>query len=249
MTGDLIATAAIELRAVSFSYAEELVLRDLDLEISAGARLALLGGSGSGKSTLLRLILGLEVPDAGGVMIAGQHASVAGRCLVSPERRGLAVVFQELGLWPHLSVRDNVGFGLRARCGRAERLARSSALLERVGLAALADRLPGTLSGGERQRVAIARALAPRPHAVLLDEPLANLDVALRRELLASFDELLSGERGTTVLYVTHDPREAELLGAEVAVLADGRVQQRGAVEALRERPANDTVAQLVRPL
>jgi len=165
---------------------------------------------------------------------------------VPPEERGLAVVFQDLALWPHLTVRGNLGFGLAARrVPHREREGRIGGILERLGIADKADRYPGGLSGGERQRVAIARALVLEPRAILLDEPLSNLDVTLKRELLALFRELFR-EEGSTALYVTHDLREAASLGDRIAVMASGRIAQVGTFDELCASPANPFVRSLI---
>ena len=162
----------------------------------------------------------------GDIRIDGVTVSAAGRILVPPEQRRLAIVFQDLALWPHLSVAGNLEFGLRAAgVAASERRQRVDTMLDRVGLAAQRDSLPAMLSGGERQRVAIARALVQRPRAVLLDEPLANLDVALKAELLDLFRDVLRRDRVTTIL-VTHDPIEACALADRIAMLEGGAISQ-----------------------
>ena len=224
-------SAAIRLEGISFARGKTLVLDDLSLDVAAGEVVALLGPSGSGKSTVLRIIMGLEVPERGEVTLGDRLATSGRRLLVSPEQRGLAVVFQDLALWPHLSVSDNLAFGLRARgVAAGQRQARIARALDRVGLSELARRLPGQLSGGEQQRAAIARALVLEPSAVLLDEPLSNLDVFLRDELLDLFASLFE-EAHATVLYVTHDPGEAKRLASRVAILDGGRVVFSGPLE------------------
>jgi iron(III) transport system ATP-binding protein len=156
------------------------------------------------------------------------------------------VVFQDLALWPHLTVRGNLDFGLRALgLARAEREARTEAMLRRVGLVALGDRHPDQLSGGERQRVAIARALVARPRLVLLDEPLSNLDVGLKRELLALFVELLA-DQASSALFITHDVREAAALARRVVVIDEGRIVQQGTVESVSREPASERVRELL---
>ncbi len=228
-------SAAIRLDGVTVVRGARKVL-DVSLHVPAGETLAVLGSSGSGKTTLLRVVAGLAVPATGTVRIGEVVASEHGRLVLPPEERGLAMVFQDLALWPHLTVHGNLAFGLDAKAvPRRERDDRIAAMLARVGLAGKERRHPGELSGGERQRVAIARALVVEPRAVLFDEPLSNLDVALRSELLALFRALLR-ERSSTALYVTHDPREAQALGDRVAILDDGRVIHVGALEDLRSR-------------
>jgi iron(III) transport system ATP-binding protein len=239
-------TAAVRLEDVGFSYDDRVVLSNVHLSIRDGEVLALLGPSGSGKTTLLRLILGFAVPDTGFVSVGGQTVSEAGKLLVPPEERGLAVVFQDLALWPHLTVRGNLDFGLAARrIGARERESRISVLLERLGIADKADCYPGRLSGGERQRVAIARALVLEPRAIVLDEPMSNLDVTLKRQLLALFRELFR-ENGSTGLYVTHDLREAASLGDRIAILESGRIVQVGTLDELRVAPASSFVRSLI---
>jgi iron(III) transport system ATP-binding protein len=222
------------------------LLDAVELAIAPGEILALLGPSGSGKTTLLRAVLGFVTPESGAVRLDGETASIDGRISIPPEARRLGVVFQDLALWPHLSVYGNLAFVLGARSiPRRERRARAAAMLERVGLRGFERRRPADLSGGEQQRVAIARALVAEPRAVLLDEPLANLDVVRKREMLAFLRELLVAQR-STALYVTHDPREAALLADRVAVLEAGRIVQIGSLEALRAEPATPFVHALL---
>src|SRR5262249_44509555 len=183
-------------------------------------------------------------PASGCVRLAGEMGSRDGAILRPPEERGVAIVFQDLALWPHLTVRGNLAFGLASQgVPRRARDERVGAMLERVGLSGRAGRHPGELSGGERQRVAIARA--PRRPPVPLAEPLSNLDAALKRELLALFRALL-GERGTTAIYVTHDLREAAAVGDRIAVMEAGRVVQEGALATLRQDPATPFVRGLL---
>jgi len=239
-------SAAIGIEGVRIRYAGKLVIDELSLSIKPGEVLALLGPSGSGKTSVLRVILGFVTPETGTVRLDGEVASQEGRLLVLPEERGLAVVFQDLALWPHLSVAGNLAFGLNSRgVPRSERNARIRSILGRVGLTGKEHSHPGELSGGERQRVAIARALVLEPRAVLLDEPLSNLDVGLKRELLSIFRALLK-ERQTTALYVTHDLREAAALGDRIAVMEQGRVVQEGTLDSLRANPASSFVRTLL---
>jgi iron(III) transport system ATP-binding protein len=239
-------SSAIALEGIRLRYAGRLVIDGLSLTVEPGEVLAMLGPSGSGKTSVLRVILGFATPETGTVRLSGEVASREGRLLVLPEDRGLAVVFQDLALWPHLSVAGNLAFGLESKgVPRPERDARIEAILERVGLPGKEHSHPGQLSGGERQRVAIARALVLEPRAVLLDEPLSNLDVGLKRELLSVFRDLLK-ERRTTALYVTHDPREAAALGDRIAVMEQGHVVQEGTLDSLRARPASSFVRGLL---
>ena len=229
-------SAAIELDGITVLRDGRKVLADVSLRVHAGETLSVLGSSGSGKTTLLRLVAGFVAPQVGSLRIGEVVAAAHGRSVLPPEERNLAMVFQDLALWPHLTVHGNLAFGLEGRkIPRAERDDRIAAILARVGLTGKDRRHPGELSGGERQRVAIARALVLEPRAVLFDEPLSNLDVGLKQELLTLFRELLH-ERGTTSLYVTHDPREARALGDRTAVLDGGRIVHLGRLEELRGR-------------
>lgn len=239
-------TPMIEMTDIDLEYGQKRVLQGLTLSVQAGEFLALLGPSGCGKSTILRLILGFVAPTRGQLRIAGELVSCDGSVLRAPEERGLAVVFQDLALWPHLNVHQNLAFGLAAQ-GVAvnERDCRIAAMLDRVGLPDMAHRYPGALSGGERQRVAIARALVLKPRAVLLDEPLANVDVALKQELLDLFSEVLT-EYEVTTIYVTHDLSEAMALGERAAVLEAGRIVQKGTADEFLPHPATPFVQALV---
>jgi len=242
-------TTAIAFEDVSLHYSGREVLRGLTLAVEPGEVVALLGPSGCGKTSALRLALGFIAPSKGSIRLAGQVVSHDGKVLRLPEQRGIGVVFQDLALWPHLTVRGNLSFGLGSRkMSRGEMDDRVRAMLGRVGLADKEGRRPGELSGGERQRVAIARALVLEPHAVLFDEPLSNLDVGLKRELLAMFRELLK-ERKTTAIYVTHDLREAAMLGDRIAVMDEGHIVQEGTLDSLRTRPINGFVRGLVEDL
>ena len=220
----------------------EPVLRGVDVEVAAGATLALLGPSGCGKTTLLRIVAGLEVPDLGTVRV-GDEVVVGPGTFVVPERRRVGLVFQDWALFPHLSVARNVGFGLP----RSERRGspRVDDALRLVGLEGLGDRSPSTLSGGQQQRVALARAIAPRPGVLLLDEPFSNLDAALRSQVRSEVHELLLG-LGVTTVFVTHDQDEAFVLGDRVAVMSEGRVVQVGPPEELYLRPVDRWVARFV---
>ena len=233
--------AGLTFAGVHKTYGEIAALRGLDLEVRDGELLTLLGPSGSGKSTVLRLTAGLEDVSAGTVHIGSRDVTN-----VAPAKRNVSMVFQHYALFPHLSSRENIGFGLRARgVPRAEaaRLVEEAAAL--AGCATLLDRKPYELSGGERQRVALARALARRPDVYLLDEPLSNLDAQLRVETRAELKRLHQ-RVGTTMVYVTHDQLEALTLGSRVAVLDEGLLQQVGAAEEIYAAPANRFVARFV---
>jgi multiple sugar transport system ATP-binding protein len=220
---------------------EAWALRGVDLSVEPGQVLAVVGPSGSGKTTLLRLVSGLLEPTAGAVRIGG--ADQAG---VAPERRPVAMVFQGFALFPHLSVRDNIGFGLRVRrVRRGARDARVQDAAARLGLVPLLHRLPHELSGGERQRTALARALVRDPAVFCLDEPLSALDPLLRADARRELADLLRAD-GRCALLVTHDQSEALTLGDRVAVLHEGRLEQVDTPRALYEQPATPFVASFV---
>jgi sulfate/thiosulfate transport system ATP-binding protein len=219
-------------------------LRGVSLEIPSGSLTALLGPSGSGKSTLLRVIAGLEVPDSGSVVIDGRDATA-----LAPQQRGIGFVFQHYAAFKHMTVRENVAFGLRVRKrSKAEIAARVNELLGIVGLAGYADRHPGQLSGGQRQRMALARALAVEPSVLLLDEPFGALDAKVRAELRAWLRRLHDEVHVTTVL-VTHDQEEAMDVADRIAVLNDGDIEQAGAPRELYERPATPFVMGFLGPV
>jgi iron(III) transport system ATP-binding protein len=217
------------------------VLRAVDLRVAPGAVVALLGPSGCGKTTLLRSIAGLERLDGGEVRIGDRVVSGPG-VHVPPERRRVGMVFQDWALFPHMTVAQNVGYGLPPRERKG---ARVDAALAMVGLGGLGGRSPGTLSGGQQQRVALARALAPQPGVLLLDEPFSNLDSTLRVQVRTEVHQLLAGLEVTTV-FVTHDQEEAFVLGDEVAVMHGGRIVQQAPPAALYARPATAWVATFV---
>jgi sulfate/thiosulfate transport system ATP-binding protein len=219
-------------------------LDDVSLDVESGSLTALLGPSGSGKSTLLRIIAGLEQPDSGSVRI--EDREVTG---VAPQKRGIGFVFQHYAAFKHMSVRDNVAFGLRIRREAKPAIkARVDELLEIVGLTGWADRYPAQLSGGQRQRMALARALAISPRVLLLDEPFGALDANVRAELREWLRRLHDEVHVTTVL-VTHDQEEAMSIADRLAVLDHGRIQQIGSPRDLYERPANPFVMKFLGPV
>src|SRR5919109_1122168 len=215
----------------------------LSLELEKGEILALLGPSGCGKTTTLRLIAGFERPDTGVVEIGGR-VMAEGRMCVPPEQRGVGVVFQEYTLFPHLTVEENVLFGLR-HLATQERTQRLREMLEMVGLCAFARRYPHELSGGQQRRVALARALAPRPAVLLLDEPFSNLDADLRTHMLHEVYAILRNLE-TTAVFVTHDHEEAFMVADRVGVLNGGRLEQLSCPEEIYHRPATRFVARFV---
>ena len=234
---------AIDVREVSKRFGALEVLRDVDLRVEPGRIVALLGSSGCGKTTLLRTIAGLERLDAGEVRVGDRVLSASARDIhVPPERRQVGMVFQDWALFPHLTVAQNVGYGLPRSQRRGPRVA---AALHMVGLDGLGDRQPATLSGGQQQRVALARALAPQPGVLLLDEPFSNLDSTLRVQVRTEVHQLLA-ELGVTTVFVTHDQEEAFVLGDEVAVMQAGRIVQQARPADLYARPASPWVAAFV---
>ncbi len=233
---------ALELRRLSKRYGEAEALTDVSLALAPGRFLTLLGPSGSGKSTLIRCLAGIERPSGGEISLAGSPVS-CGRTHVPPERRDLAMVFQDFALWPHMTVASNVAFALRRRrVSAGERSQRVSRMLARVGLGHLTQRYPHELSGGEQQRVALARALVGRPSLLLFDEPLSSLDANLRERLRIEIGTLVR-EIGASAVYITHDQGEAFALGDEVGVLQSGRLVQHDTPEGVYRRPASAFVA------
>lgn len=234
--------AALALEGLTRRYGAHVAVDGVDLTVAAGQFAALLGPSGCGKTTLLRLIAGFEQPDAGTIVIGGCAAVSATGASLPPERRSVGMVFQDYALFPHLSVEQNVAYGLGRSPGRAARVAE---LLELVGLASAGRRMPHQLSGGQQQRVALARALAPRPALLLLDEPFSNLDAGLRQAVRAEVRRILRHEQ-VTALFVTHDQEEALSLADVVAVMLAGSVAQVARPRELYERPLTREVAAFV---
>ena len=225
--------AMLELQRVSKSYGRSCVLSSVSLSIVPRQHVALLGPSGSGKSTVLRVLSGLDAPDDGEVWKEGTLLSSAGRVIVPPHRRGLAMVFQDLALWPSLSARDNVRLAV-ARSGLEKTQTRATveSALEACGIEDFADRRPGALSAGQQQRVALARSIATSPSVLLLDEPFTGLDLATKAPLLEKIRDLAK-ERSMTVVLVTHDLMEAIALCRAVVVLEGGRILEEGDLENL----------------
>jgi len=240
--------ASISLKHVIKRYgrgdASHLALDGVSLEVAQGEFVALLGPSGSGKTSLLRSVAGLERIDAGRIMI-GENRVADHSHHVDPEHRNVGVVFQNHALWPHLSVFENVAFPLReARLASAEIRHRTTEELARVELDALAARKPGELSGGQKQRVSLARALVARPGVILFDEPLASLDVELRREMMRHISQVRSAD--IAMMYVTHNQEEALGLADRIAVLHAGRIEQLASPEVLCREPATRRVAEFM---
>ncbi len=220
-------------------------VRDLSLEVGHGEVVSLLGPSGCGKTTTLRLVAGFLEPDAGEIWVGDRRLSGPGHA-VPPERRGMSMIFQSYAVWPHRTVAENVGYGLKFRdVSRPEAARRVRDALALVRLGALADRYPGELSGGQQQRVALARALVVEPEILLLDEPLSNLDAHLREEMRFEIRRLHE-DLAITTLYVTHDQAEAMVTSDRIAVMRDGGVEQVGTAREIYERPATAFVAGFV---
>ena len=233
----------LEIQGVSLAYGDKQVVHEATLGLEPFEIGCLLGPSGCGKTTLLRAVAGFEMPVAGRSHINKQLMSRRGYAL-APEKRGVGMVFQDFALFPHLSVADNIGFGIR-HYKSAERARRTAALLELVGLPAEGGRYPHELSGGQQQRIALARALAPRPHLLLLDEPFSSLDIELRESLAAEVRQILK-EENITGLLVTHDQHEAFAMADRVGVMNEGRLLQWDRAYNLYHEPADRFVADFI---
>ena len=234
--------ARVALRGISKAWPDgRAALAHVDLAVADGELLVVVGPSGCGKSTLLRVVAGLETVSDGRVCIGGRDVTDA-----APRERDVAMVFQSYALYPHMTVRENLGFRLRMRGARRAEIARRvEETARRLGLDALLDRRPAALSGGQRQRVALGRAIVREPALFLLDEPLSNLDAKLRIETRAEIARL-HRELRATMLYVTHDQEEAMTLGDRIAVLREGRLEQLGAPLEIYRRPASPFVAEFI---
>jgi sulfate/thiosulfate transport system ATP-binding protein len=232
---------AIEARNVTKRFGDFVALDDVSIDVESDSLTALLGPSGSGKSTLLRVIAGLEVPDAGDVFISGREATA-----LAPQKRGVGFVFQHYAPFTHMTVWENVAFGLRIRRRPKDEIReRVDGLLELVQLAGLGKRYPSQLSGGQRQRMALARALAPEPEVLLLDEPFGALDARVRVEL-REWLRRLHDEMHVTTIFVTHDQEEALELADSIVVMNKGKVEQVAPPRALYDEPANEFVMSFV---
>jgi multiple sugar transport system ATP-binding protein len=230
--------AELTMRGLHKAYGQVPVLQALDLDVRSGEFMVFVGPSGCGKSTLLRLVAGLEDPDDGDIRVGGQAVGH-----LPPAQRGVAMVFQSYALYPHMTVAENMGFGLRMSGLKAAEVRRAVAgVAETLQITPLLERKPRELSGGQRQRVAIGRAIVRRPRVFLFDEPLSNLDAALRVQMRSELARL-HRELGTTMVYVTHDQVEAMTLGERIALFNGGRVEQVGTPLALFRQPANRFVA------
>jgi putative spermidine/putrescine transport system ATP-binding protein len=234
-------TPAVRLSGIRRVYGDVVAVGGIDLDIAAGEFFTLLGPSGSGKTTTLRVIAGFERPDAGRVELQGVDVT-----RVAPSQRAVNTVFQDYALFPHMTVAENVEYGLRVKgIGRRERRTRAEAVLERVRLPGVANRKPVQLSGGQRQRVALARAIVNGPPVLLLDEPLGALDLKLRQEMQI-FLKALQRDLEITFVYVTHDQEEALTMSDRLAVFNEGRIEQVGSAAEVYEHPQTEFVAGFV---
>jgi iron(III) transport system ATP-binding protein len=237
--------ASVELRGLTKRYGELAVVNDISLAIEHGRLVCLLGPSGCGKTTTLRLIAGFVEPSAGEIRVGNRLISSPARTL-PPERRNMSMIFQSYALWPHMTVAENVAYGLKLRKADRETTARKlAAILATTHLAELAQRYPGELSGGQQQRVALARALIVEPETLLLDEPLSNLDANLREEMRFEVRRLHDEYRYTTI-YVTHDQSEAMTTADVIAVMNAGKIEQAGSPEEIYDRPRSEFVARFI---
>jgi iron(III) transport system ATP-binding protein len=235
----------VELQGVRKAYGKLTVADGIDLSIGHGELVCLLGPSGCGKTTTLRLIAGFISPDAGSIIVGGRTLSDP-RATLPPERRNMSMIFQSYALWPHMTVAENIGYGLRLRkLPGAEVAAKVGRILAVTQLEALRARYPGELSGGQQQRVALARALVVEPETLLLDEPLSNLDTNLREEMRFEIRRLHDEFRYTTV-YVTHDQLEAMTTADRIVVMNAGRIEQVGSPEDVYLRPQSEFVARFI---
>lgn len=235
-------TNALETHRLTKVYDDNTVLSELSLAIKPGEFVTLLGPSGCGKTTTLRLVAGFDAPDGGSIVIQGETVADVHQS-TPPDKRRVGMVFQEYALFPHLSVADNIAFGLRGR--RDAKASRVETMLTLVGLEGLGGRMPHALSGGQQQRVALARALAPEPTILLLDEPFSNLDAALRKQVRGEVQQILR-QTGTTSIFVTHDQEEALSLSDRVAVLFDGVLHQYDTPERIYNAPMSLPVASFI---
>jgi iron(III) transport system ATP-binding protein len=237
--------ASVDLKRLTKRYGPNAVVDDISLHIEHGKLVCLLGPSGCGKTTTLRLIAGFVEPSEGEIHVGDRVVSSPAETL-PPERRNMSMIFQSYALWPHMTVRENIAYGLKLRKMDRDTIARKlDAILATTKLAPLADRYPGELSGGQQQRVALARALIVEPETLLLDEPLSNLDANLREEMRFEVRRLHDTYRYTTV-YVTHDQSEAMTTADLICVMNAGKIEQSGSPEEIYERPRSEFVARFI---
>ncbi|MDJ0513302.1 MAG: ABC transporter ATP-binding protein, partial [Methyloceanibacter sp.] len=228
--------ASLKVDCVSRSYGPTFALKDVTLEVEPSKILCLLGPSGCGKTTLLRIVAGVEAPSSGTILLDDEEVAGPNR-FVPPEKRGVGLMFQDFALFPHLTILDNVAFGLRS-LSKQEAQAEARAALKRVGLSDYESDYPHILSGGQQQRVALARAIAPRPGVVLMDEPFSGLDSQLRESMREETLAILRESRATCIV-VTHDAEEAMRMGDVIALMREGRIVQMGSAPELYRAPKN----------
>jgi len=237
--------AHLELVGLTKRYGDVASVDGIDLAVEQGEFICLLGPSGCGKTTTLRMIAGFLEPDAGEIRVHGARVSSPGS-VVPPERRNMGMIFQSYAVWPHMTVRENIGYGLKMkRVPAAERASRTEAMIRAARLGEHAAKFPAELSGGQQQRVALARALAPNPEILLLDEPLSNLDANLRGDMRFEIRRLHDEFRNTSI-YVTHDQLEAMTMADRIVVMNAGRIEQIGSPQDVYDRPASRFVARFI---
>ena len=225
----------IKLNNISHSYGNKFILQNLSLNFEANKLICLLGDSGCGKTTILRLIAGLETPTSGEIIIEDKTVTANGKVIVPPYKRNIGFIFQDLALWPHFTVYKNIAFGLTEQKQYDEKKIKNTVLnmLEFFGLQKHADKYPHQLSGGQKQLIAISRSLVLKPKILLMDEPLANLDVKLKRKILEHIKELKKNF-DLTIIYVTHDHKEAFTIADKVVVMDEGEIKDAGTVEEIK---------------
>lgn len=242
MSGD----SKLLVEGLTKEYGDTVAVNDISFTASTGHLTSLLGPSGCGKTTTLRCIAGLERPTEGQIYLDGELVTDGDEIVVPPDERDLGMVFQSYAIWPHMDVESNVGYGLKLRgMGKEERKERVAEVLEMVGLGGLQDNNPSELSGGQQQRVVLARSLAYEPELMLLDEPLANLDAKLRRQMQREIKNIQE-KTGLTSVYVTHDQEEGMVLSDQMMVMNDGDIIERGAPEVLFNQPETEWTAQFL---
>jgi ABC-type sugar transport system ATPase subunit len=225
--------AEVELKNIFKWYGEKQILKDINVGVAKGTLACLLGSSGSGKTTILKLLAGFEAPDGGEIRIGGEKVSGNGKVIVPPHRRGIGYIFQDLALWPHMTAFENIAFGLKVRkeTGYKEKVLETAAWL---GVEASLGKYPSQLSGGQQQLIAIGRSLVLQPRVLLMDEPLANLDVKLKK-IVRDKIMALSDAREVTIIYVSHDHREAFAMASQLIVLNETKVEAMGTPEQIRQ--------------
>ena len=223
----------VELSNLSKSYGEKKILEGINVKIAKGALACLLGSSGSGKTTILKMLAGFEAPDTGEIRIGGEKASGNQKVIIPPHRRGIGYIFQDLALWPHMTACENIAFGLKIRKEPDYKM-KVEEMAEWLGVKDSLEKYPSQLSGGQQQLVAIGRSLVLQPNLLLMDEPLANLDVKLKKVVREKIIELRDS-MGITIIYVSHDHREAFAMASQLIVLNQARVEATGTPDQIRQ--------------